>query len=1219
MHTRHLINIYLEMATQANKGLGQQSDENKSTYDKVVELLNHASLMVKDSDKLTCLWKVEELIIRKEPTLLDNFLDEMLAFQTSGGVEVKKYVIHFMEVACKVDPELLPRIVAILPPLLADENVAVTKKLTLCLSSVYKTALQWLVKCKVLTEAMEQVWLGVTQMKSSVTKLIDSDNDGVRTHTIKFLESIVITLTKTSQSADVESTLPSEVCVSDIPDDHPLLNVKKLEEEGQQAFNILLAYQSSPHISSVNLMTCMGSLTTIVKQRPVYMKSVVQGFESLHVNLPPTLSKSQVSSVRKNLKMQMLTLLRLPDAIEFQYNITTLLTDLGATQSEVLKSMPRIDETRKRKAEGGPSYGKKSKTDPSTSSILDDDDEDVTPIIIPTTSSKHKPPVTSSAAPPSTDTDTPQPASAIDVTADDILPRLTPPNVTDLVLLSMVMLPDTMPAQFQAIYTPIAAAGTQLQIKHMARLLATQLVAAGLGKGEQQQEKKEQEKKESEADTVADEESSKQTIETVVGGAISSVNRTQSSQPAAPVPTSSAPAVQSARKGIIQFKLSSVTHPVNRVRADMLAQNAMRRILAADKAAMIGNVADVRSKILSSLVSQFGGQLKEEFIAYIFADLRNRSDLAFAWMYQEYANMQGYNVLSAVPDTQSTVGYDTCLTRLLTGLLERPDHKEGLFSRLILEAPVLTPSAVNILKKYCQDENRIYLGMTTIKDLIIKRPNLKSDFLDILLNFTSHEKSEVRNSAIRVTKKLYERNDLRDTIEKYAMHYLKYLLQPSPPSELLSRGKVKVELAGVWSEETIKLCLYLFLGLLPVDHRLIHDLANIYTAAVADIKRTILRVLETPVKGMGMDSPELLLLVENCPRGAETLVTRIIHILTDKAVPSPELVDRVRDLYQKRVSDVRFLIPVLNGLSKKEVVAALPKLIKLNPVVVKEVFNRLLGVHSHQNFTSPVTPAELLIALHGVDPTKVDVKTIIKACNLCFAEKSIYTQEVLAVVMQQLMDMNPLPTLLMRTVIQSLAMYPKLIGFVMNIMQRLIIKQVWKNRKVWEGFVKCCQRTKPQSFLVLLQLPAVQLRDAFTLCPELREPLLSHIQTLTPHQRAHIPKAIMSVLEKDANEQKAVEKARRVEEERLTQQEKLYQQKVDEDRRLQQEILKQKQEQMRSSTDASTLQIKNEPGTPTYDEDSSSSMDAQTVTASNNLTVIQIKQDPLDASNPHSS
>ena len=33
---------------------------------------------------------------------------------------------------------------------------------------------------------------------------------------------------------------------------------------------------------------------------------------------------------------------------------------------------------------------------------------------------------------------------------------------------------------------------------------------------------------------------------------------------------------------------------------------------------------------------------------------------------------------------------------------------------------------------------------------------------------------------------------------------------------------------------------------------------------------------------MGMNSPELLLLVENCPKGAETLITRVIHILTDK-------------------------------------------------------------------------------------------------------------------------------------------------------------------------------------------------------------------------------------------------------------------------------------------------------------------------------------------------
>lgn len=58
--------------------------------------------------------------------------------------------------------------------------------------------------------------------------------------------------------------------------------------------------------------------------------------------------------------------------------------------------------------------------------------------------------------------------------------------------------------------------------------------------------------------------------------------------------------------------------------------------------------------------------------------------------------------------------------------------------------------------------------------------------------------------------------------------------------------------------------------------------------------------------------------------------------------PSLALVDRVRDLYQQRVPDVRFLIPVLNGLTKKEVLSVLPKLIKLNPDVVKKVFSRLM-------------------------------------------------------------------------------------------------------------------------------------------------------------------------------------------------------------------------------------------------------------------------------------
>lgn len=48
------------------------------------------------------------------------------------------------------------------------------------------------------------------------------------------------------------------------------------------------------------------------------------------------------------------------------------------------------------------------------------------------------------------------------------------------------------------------------------------------------------------------------------------------------------------------------------------------------------------------------------------------------------------------------------------------------------------------------------------------------------------------------------------------------------------------------------------------------------------MKRIVLRLVEGPVRSLGMGSPQLLALVESCPKGSETLVTRIIHILTEK-------------------------------------------------------------------------------------------------------------------------------------------------------------------------------------------------------------------------------------------------------------------------------------------------------------------------------------------------
>ncbi|XP_034429103.1 symplekin isoform X1 [Hippoglossus hippoglossus] len=1074
-----------------------------TTSEKVVDLLNQAALIPTD-EKLAVLKQVQELIINKDPSLLDNFLDEMIAFQTDKSIEVKKFVIGFIEEACKRDNELLLRLIANLNMLLKDESVNVVKKAILTLTQLYKVTLQWLLRAKGASDMQEACWDMVTQMKGDVLAHLDSENDGVRTHAIKFTEALIISLSARTSDSDIPKRQEGDISLDKVPKDHSYIRYDVLCEEGKSALEKLLKFMVHPAISSINLTTALGSLASIARQRPMFMSEVVQAYETLHANLPPTLAKSQVSSVRKNLKLHLVAVLKHPCSLEYQGQISTLLLDLGMPQNEITRSTPVVREQRKRPRHEQYTEGKKVKMEP-TMMEDDEDKEEPAPLTAP------KP-----AAVPVVQ-------SAIDLTAEFLHPLLNPQNVANLVLLSMVYLPDVMPASFQATYTPVESAGTDAQIKHLARLMATQMTSAGIGPGLEKCKAREEDAckvEDNDEDSASKDLLIKRKVAmkgqaiSVVGGYTENASTAEAPSPATVkrLPEPIVPTAQTKMTGATGrkkvFRLSDVVQPLSDPQIETLTSKAIKRILHSEKAIAQSGMSHVRVKLLARLVTQFEGTMKEDVLAFILEDIRTRSDLAFSLLYQEYNTY-----LSQLPSGQLE-SYDHCLYTLLSGLQEKPEQRDGLFTKLVLEAPIITESALEVIRRYCEDESRVYLGMTTLKELIIKRPSRQFQYLHVLLDLSSHEKEKVRTTALAFLKRMYEKDQLRDYIEKFALNYLQLLVHPNPPSLLFGADK-DTEVASPWTEETVRQCLFLYLSLLPLNHRLVHELASVYTEAIADIKRSVLRAIEQPIRGMGMNSPELLLLVENCPKGAETLVTRCLHILTDKVPPSPELVERVRDLYHKRVPDVRFLIPVINGLEKNEVIQALPKLIKLNPIVVKEVFNRLLGTqHSEgSSSVSPLTPGDLLIALHNIDSTKCDMKSIIKATNLCFGEKNVYTSEVLAVVMQQLMEHSPLPMLLMRTVIQSLTMYPRLGGFVMNILSRLIVKQVWKYPKVWEGFVKCCQRTKPQSYSVLLQLPPAQLTSVFERCPEMRDPLLQHVLSFTPHQQAHIPTSIMTILE----------------------------------------------------------------------------------------------------------
>ena len=121
----------------------------------MVELLNTAQLAsINDTTKLDNLRVVQEIIVNKEPDLLDSFLEEVLAFQTDRSQEVRRFVVGFIEEACRKDTELLPKVgaggagddapclqvITNLQLMVGDQAVAVQKRVIQAMTHLYRWA-----------------------------------------------------------------------------------------------------------------------------------------------------------------------------------------------------------------------------------------------------------------------------------------------------------------------------------------------------------------------------------------------------------------------------------------------------------------------------------------------------------------------------------------------------------------------------------------------------------------------------------------------------------------------------------------------------------------------------------------------------------------------------------------------------------------------------------------------------------------------------------------------------------------------------------------------------------------------------------------------------------------------------------------------------------------------------------------------------------------------
>lgn len=767
---------------------------------------------------------------------------------------------------------MLPKVIKTLTLLLREDSAMVIKRVIQACGTIYKNTLQWLCSSEEVSEEMQDCWNQLCFIKTQILELIDHENDGIRTNAIKFLEGVIIL-----QSFPDADSLKRENDFSlvNVPETSDILDQQKLEEEAKNIFEILLKFHGASHISSVNLIACTGTLCSIAKLRPSFMTQVVEALKNLNSNLPPTLTRSQVSSVRKNLKMQFINLLKHPASFEWRSQIIPTLTDLGVTQNEINRALPKMDkkeiQVRTKRAfenETARNIAKKARIE------LDEKKK----ILLKLSALKD-----------------------MEVDHDELREQQNRANLINekfigealksveltsfLVISTMPRLPDTCPESFLENFQPTGVITIQQQIDRISKTFAPQLTEARLGPGADElsenppmrakasvlNEQSGFEKIDELKDDFQKDETARKLRETL--------ERMKGEQP-------------KLKQRVKTLKLQEISKPLHKDLKHQFLLDAVKRILKCERQAVISGMGSKRRKIISVFASTFMPSVRAIIMDYIMDDIVKRFDLAFMWIFEEYSLLQGFSRYSYVKtEHKHDHAYNLLLTELVTKILNRGSEfreRESLIKRLYLEAPLMTDESLKILVDMAEIEDLEACSLVLVKDLLIRRPPKEEMLLATLLRFTVHGKASVREKAMENVMNVYNLHKiLTEEIERFAVRWLTFLEKPSPPNEMLKlltlENRDDFDDTSTWNDNLVKLCMNSILQLIPLNEVLIHDLCDVYITTPSEVKRIILRTIEMPLKKLGMESKELLKVIETCAKGSETIVTRIIYVLTENS------------------------------------------------------------------------------------------------------------------------------------------------------------------------------------------------------------------------------------------------------------------------------------------------------------------------------------------------
>ncbi|XP_044578734.1 symplekin-like [Cotesia glomerata] len=926
-----------------------------------------------DETKIENIAKIKQYFLdQKDPLLEITYFKELLSYSSDINNDVRESVADFIEEAGNKFQEKIPDLLPPLSRLVSDPVPRVSKRGIRASSWVLKTAYRWIVdafKVKT-TEEIQEVWNHLNFLKSQIINMVESDNEGVRMQSIKFIENVILFQTYLDPETPKS---PSDFSLNDMLFTLEGTCCRNLEEEACKLVDTLINYLKSSFITSIYLITSMGTLGQIAKLRPKFSAQVFEAIIRLKKNFPPTLSASQIIGIKKE-SMRLLKILTNNVKIKQESR------DNFNSPVKRLLEQPKVE-----------SGWKKLK-------LLQEDE----------------------------------------ISDDLIAKNFTVNTAVEMVIDAIAHVPSNMtPEEFTKKNPGFSvSADPEIQRRVIAKSLATQL------------------KQSNELQLVK-------------------INDKINSE-------------------FIKFKSMKNIASLSSADKQKMLLRSIDRIISYENSILTGQHVSNKIKILIRMAT-INAEIKKLLLIYVSEDVKNKMDLALSLVYEEYALNHGFKRKIITSTTEAPFQAYNHLLSTIVKIIESHPDREVLLTRFYLAVPVISKEMIRFLTTKTPPET-----LTLLKELVFRRTTNKLEFLKILLGLTTHQDSSISDPAVDIISGLYNHDELRQSISEYLKANLEFLKLKNPP-EVLLRKNLDRKMEHRWANSMVQSCLKLYQALLKEDKSLIYQLIKIYPLMTMDVKTSVKKLMERSIRCFGANSPELLRIVETCPEGAESLVTRFVHTLTENRIPSSELVEKMQRIYETRSLNVVFLIPIVRGLSREQVFSVLPKLITRNTLITKEVIKRLFFVGEYTEFL--ITPVEFMITVHNFKKDVTDLKTIMICISMCLAEKKIFTQQVLQIVISCLLNQTSLPITLMRTVMQILSQYPEMEKFVLSVLQKLILKKVWELPKLWQGFAKCCEMLKKKSFAIIHQLPQESIDNLFKIVPGLKNNYIDYLKPNSNFQR----------------------------------------------------------------------------------------------------------------------